>query len=160
MSSSIDSKGNRYSAENRAASAAKRLSHRIKCRVCYDAGKGVDMYSSHRVRETINRRIVVCPTLMATVCRNCNRAGHTVSRCPNKSVISASIVAQPPLEKKHVKAVDTTSDSKNESMFAMLEDSSDSDGEDAPISDMKAAVKVTASRTTTSWYDSDDSDDE
>jgi hypothetical protein len=71
-------------------------------------------------------------------------------------VISATIVARSPVEKKHVKAVDATSDSKNESMFAMLEDSSDSDGENEPISDMKAAMHNTASRTTTSWYDSDD----
>lgn len=164
-------KGNRYSTENRAAYAAKKQSATIKCRVCFDAGKSIDMYTSHRVKEMVGGRTIICPTLMTTECQQCHRTGHTVSHCPekkNQMAHSHSVSTEPIVDKKvktakTTKTVATPISSNGKSMFSALADSSDSDSdcdseeENEPIiSDMKVAMKATAGRTTTSWYDSDD----
>lgn len=53
------------------------------CSVCKAAGKSVEEYTSHFVRENRdpNSR-VVCPVLLATVCRYCKATGHTKNHCP------------------------------------------------------------------------------
>ena len=52
------------------------------CKFCKDAGKSVEEYTSHFLRETTdpNSRIV-CPTLLLIECRFCFKRGHTVSKC-------------------------------------------------------------------------------
>lgn len=49
------------------------------CKVCRDAGKSEQEYSSHRVRDKNGR--VTCPTLLSQKCRNCGKNGHTVKYC-------------------------------------------------------------------------------
>ena len=52
------------------------------CKVCHDAGKSRAEYTSHFLRETPSRNSrVVCPTLLATVCRKCGQGGHMSSYC-------------------------------------------------------------------------------
>jgi Nanos RNA binding domain len=48
------------------------------CKVCYDAGKSMEMYMSHRVKEG---GVVVCATLKSVRCVRCEKQGHTVKYC-------------------------------------------------------------------------------
>ena len=50
------------------------------CKVCCDAGKDESEYSSHWTKNEKGK--VICPTLLALLCRHCNIKGHTVSYCP------------------------------------------------------------------------------
>ena len=50
-----------------------------KCKVCLDAGKSREMYSSHWVKD--QRGNVVCPTLLSQKCQRCSKPGHTVKFC-------------------------------------------------------------------------------
>ena len=52
------------------------------CKVCHDAGKSEEMYTSHYVRsEPGPNGKVVCPTLLAIECKYCFKQGHTASHC-------------------------------------------------------------------------------
>jgi len=52
------------------------------CKVCFDAGEPEDKYKSHFVRDKPGPDgKVICPLLLATKCRYCNEAGHTVKFC-------------------------------------------------------------------------------
>ena len=50
------------------------------CKVCRDAGKPESVFTSHFVKESKNG-VVICPTLLNTVCRYCKQNGHTVKYC-------------------------------------------------------------------------------
>lgn len=54
------------------------------CKVCYDTGKPESVYTTHWVRASpgLNGGKITCPTLLATECRYCLKAGHTVKFCP------------------------------------------------------------------------------
>ena len=53
------------------------------CKVCHDAGKPENIYTSHFVRASPSQDApVVCPTLLAQPCRYCSVPGHTVKYCP------------------------------------------------------------------------------
>ena len=52
------------------------------CKVCKDAGKSEEMYTSHFVRENPDRSSkVVCPTLLSQNCGHCGVSGHTSGHC-------------------------------------------------------------------------------
>lgn len=52
------------------------------CKVCFDAGEPEDKYKSHFVRDKAGPGgKVVCPRLLATECRYCKEAGHTIKFC-------------------------------------------------------------------------------
>lgn len=52
------------------------------CKVCHDAGKPEQEYTSHFVRERPDPHSkVVCPTLLAQTCRYCSMTGHTIAYC-------------------------------------------------------------------------------
>lgn len=53
------------------------------CSVCRDAGKPIDLYTNHFVKDQPGPNgKVVCPTLLAQPCRYCKETGHTVKYCP------------------------------------------------------------------------------
>jgi hypothetical protein len=53
------------------------------CKVCCDAGKSEEDYTSHNVKASSGTKyIVVCPTLMSTTCKYCRKKGHTAKFCP------------------------------------------------------------------------------
>jgi hypothetical protein len=54
------------------------------CKVCRDAGKSEQEYSSHWVRDKTGR--VTCPTLLSQQCRNCGKSGHTIKYCKSRTV--------------------------------------------------------------------------
>jgi protein nanos 1 len=54
------------------------------CKVCRDAGKSEQEYSSHWVRDKNGR--VTCPTLLSQKCRNCGKSGHTIKYCKSVTV--------------------------------------------------------------------------
>lgn len=49
------------------------------CKVCQDAGKPENIYSTHYVKD-LNGNIT-CPTLLSQECRYCHKKGHTTSHC-------------------------------------------------------------------------------
>ena len=66
------------------------------CKVCRDAGKSQQEYSSHWVRDKTGR--VTCPTLLSQQCRNCGKSGHTIKYCKARTVSH-----KPSTEKKELK---------------------------------------------------------
>ena len=53
------------------------------CKVCYDAGKTKQEYTSHYVKDKPGPDgKVVCPYLLSLTCRYCHKAGHTPNHCP------------------------------------------------------------------------------
>ena len=67
-----------YSTDNSSSATGQKF-----CKVCKDAGKSAEEYSSHFVRENANpSSTVVCPTLLALNCSYCTKFGHTVKYCP------------------------------------------------------------------------------
>ena len=77
-SSSNTRYGNRYSVDKTNNKGGGKF-----CKICKDTGKSLDEYTSHYVRETPDPNSkVVCPTLIAAVCRYCKNGGHTVKHCP------------------------------------------------------------------------------
>jgi Nanos RNA binding domain len=50
------------------------------CKVCKDAGKSAEEYSSHWPKDNTGR--VICVTLLNQSCRYCEESGHTVKYCP------------------------------------------------------------------------------
>ncbi len=76
------------------------------CKVCRDSGKSETVYTSHFVKDSKNG-VIVCPTLLATVCRYCKQNGHTVKYCmsiKNKPKVSNN-VATPKDDQLKVKKV-------------------------------------------------------
>ena len=64
------------------SSEAKEAAHKKGksfCKVCFDAGKPENDYTSHHVKTEEGK--VVCPTLLNQSCRNCGRPGHTSGYC-------------------------------------------------------------------------------
>lgn len=52
------------------------------CKVCHDAGKPIEVYTSHFVKSDPGPKgKVVCPTLLEQACTFCHTNGHTVSYC-------------------------------------------------------------------------------
>jgi len=49
------------------------------CKVCKDAGKSAEEYSSHWPKDNNGR--VICSTLLSQECRYCSESGHTVKYC-------------------------------------------------------------------------------
>jgi len=67
-------------------SYTKRTSNTTKksyCKVCHDAGKSEEEYTSHYVRtEPGPKGKVICPILLAMICSYCSKNSHTISYCP------------------------------------------------------------------------------
>lgn len=53
-----------------------------ECKVCIDAGKSVEEYTSHWVKDREGN--VACPTLLNQKCLVCGKCGHTTSYCKMK----------------------------------------------------------------------------
>jgi hypothetical protein len=116
------------------------------CKVCKDAGKSENEYSSHYVKDLNGQ--VTCPTLLSQECRFCGRKGHTTSHCSElakkKEKETRILTAKPPISppKKEV---------KKSNVFAYLEmNSDDSESEDefpavAPVIAVKKTIPSTTS---------------
>ena len=69
------------------------------CKVCYDAGKSEDVYTSHFVKDAPGKEgKVVCPYLLSLSCGYCrkDRAGHTTRHCPELSKKDSLAAAREP----------------------------------------------------------------
>jgi len=125
--------GNRYSTDRVKTGGGK------FCKICKDVGKSLDEYTSHYVRESpAPNSKVVCPTLIAAVCRYCKEGGHTVKHCPkiaaknrqeaknsNQHIVSKSYCMPVTDSKKNTKSSD-----KKSSVYAVLDFSSDEEEEE------------------------------
>ena len=68
---------------NQNARFAKQIAPKPYCKVCHDAGKSIEEYSSHFVKsEPGPNGKVVCPTLLSLECRYCYKNGHSAGYCP------------------------------------------------------------------------------
>jgi hypothetical protein len=101
------------------------------CKVCQDAGKSVEEYTSHFVKDKEGK--VVCQTLLQQQCRYCFQPGHTVKFCEvlkKRDNVKDSTrknrikVAE---EKKHATATVTVTAPRSDNGFAALADDSDED---------------------------------
>jgi Nanos RNA binding domain len=119
------------------------------CKICKDAGKSVEEYSSHWPKD--NKGQVVCITLLNQECRYCHDKGHTPKHCPklakdmNEKAKTDAFWARQDRIKAHKEsqtkkpaALATTSVGR----FAMLVDDDDSD--DSPRSPRRASKKAPA----------------
>jgi hypothetical protein len=128
--------GNRYSNTRPKVGGGK------FCKICKDMGKSMEEYTSHYVRETPDPTSkVVCPVLIAAVCRYCKAGGHTVKHCPkiaaknrqeaknlNQHIISKSYCVPVTDSKKNTKPTD-----KMSSVYAVLDFSSDEEEEEEEV---------------------------
>jgi len=54
------------------------------CKICHDAGKSADEYTSHYVKDRPGPTgKVVCLYLLSLKCRYCHETGHTPNHCPH-----------------------------------------------------------------------------
>jgi hypothetical protein len=100
------------------------------CKVCRDSGKPEAVVTSHLVKDVKNG-VIVCPTLLATVCRYCKQNGHTVKYCSsikNKPKVSNNVATLKDEELK-VKKVQLEVNTRV-NRYGSLSDESDSDTED------------------------------
>ena len=85
MSSTRTSTSNASSKSSNARSNKPAKSAKAFCKVCCDAGKSEDVYTSHYVKDAPGKEgKVVCPYLLSLSCGYCKkeRAGHTTRHCP------------------------------------------------------------------------------
>jgi hypothetical protein len=72
------------------AEQAKNASREKKkpfCKVCFDAGKSEQLYTSHYLKSSPGPDgKVICQTLLNQVCLTCGQNGHTSSYCHEPSV--------------------------------------------------------------------------
>jgi len=67
------------------------------CKVCYDANKNVQEYTSHYVKDKPgNDGKIVCPLLLSQKCLFCNEYGHTKKYCKSKINENKKIFTSPP----------------------------------------------------------------
>ena len=119
------------------------------CKVCKDAGKSFEEYSSHWPKDDSGR--VICITLLNQTCRYCSGVGHTVKYCSvlakdksDKAKVEAFCARQ-----KRIKAYEETKSAKKTSAvapavsrFALLMDDTESD--DSPRSPKRTQKKAPA----------------
>lgn len=96
------------------------------CKVCQDAGKPENVYSTHYVKD-LNGNIT-CPTLLSQECRYCHKKGHTTSHCSTlkKQKEIEENLKKPPLSPNKKKAPVE----KKANVFAYLDMNSDDDESD------------------------------
>lgn len=101
------------------------------CKVCYDTGKPESVYTSHWVRTLPGSNSsgvkITCPTLLATECRYCLKAGHTVKFCPtieqrNKFLEKQSHILSTASEKGGCDLPNKRTNGNVGSIFAVLSD--------------------------------------
>ena len=126
------------------------------CKVCYDAGKPEDEYSSHFVRslpDMSGKTRVLCPILASTECPYCHKLGHTTKFCPaikdrakdhKRSEWEYNQSLKASKSKRTIK-MDT-------SKFATLFESESSDDEKAPPA-AKVITPTAKAAPTVSWAD-------
>jgi hypothetical protein len=131
------------------------------CKVCRDAGKPESVVTSHFVKDSKNG-VIVCPTLLATVCRYCKQNGHTVKYCTsvkNKPKVSNS-VATPKDDQLKVKNVSLEVNTRV-NRYGSLSDESE-DEEDVtllPFPEPPVLQRQSAAPTPKRWIDYDTDSD-
>ena len=116
------------------------------CKVCCDAGKDESEYSSHWTKNEKGK--VICPTLLALLCRHCNIKGHTVSYCPilNKNKKrEAFFEKNEKVNKKNDKQNDKQNKKKNKNIinrFQALDRDSDEEEDKDDIEEMVEKEEV------------------
>lgn len=95
------------------------------CKICKDSGKSMDEYTSHYVRATPNpNSVIVCPTLIASICRYCKEGGHTVKHCP-KIQIKNQLVTKPNHVVSNYQCSPVNDNTNNLGAFAVFDDDDD-----------------------------------
>jgi hypothetical protein len=139
------------------------MSNKKCCKVCRDSGKPEAVVTSHHVKDSKNG-VIVCPTLLATVCRYCKQSGHTIKYCSslkNKeakvSVPKQTILFTVNDDKLKVKKVHLEVNTRA-NRYGSLSDESESDTEGVtllPIPVLQRQSAITSKR----WIDYDSDSD-
>ena len=73
----------RHQGNRRQQGGNRRPQKKTFCKVCFDANKSEEEYTSHFLKDRPGPDgKVVCPTLLSTECRYCHEHGHFKSHCP------------------------------------------------------------------------------
>jgi hypothetical protein len=138
------------------------------CKVCKDAGRTEAEYTSHFTRATRDiKSAVICPTLLANVCRYCDKTGHTNKFCPKK--IRDAKQSEKHMRTREFLARDNginktqTVTSISTNRFKMLETEEDDDTEEEKEDKVeRKQTQMANSKKMKSWcdYDDDSSEDE
>jgi len=117
------------------------------CKVCQDAGKEEQVFSSHWVKDEQGN--VCCPTLLSQKCRYCDELGHTTNYCQALKKLKeseqrmatriASDEVRREREEKRVVVANATKPLANNNKWAALDDGSDDD-EEKPIKIIKPSI--------------------
>jgi hypothetical protein len=112
---------------NRNSRVQETKSQKPFCKVCQDAGKSVEEYTSHFVKDKEGK--VVCQTLLQQQCRYCFQPGHTVKFC---EVLKKRDNVKDCARKNRIKVAEenkpaTATAPRSDNGFAALADDSDED---------------------------------
>jgi len=112
------------------------------CKVCLDAGKTEQEYTSHYVRSLPDKNgntVVTCPVLKATPCSYCSEKGHTISFCQKKKKDAAKAQYNSQVKVTPLKPASIT---KPVVFSNLIEDSEDEDTADFPTLKPNIAIKT------------------
>jgi len=145
---------------NKSQLAHKMLSKNIQskkpfCKVCQDAGKPENVYTSHWVKDLTGK--TTCPTLLNTECRFCHKLGHTTKFCKELNKENARVEKEKQKQQEKPKKNPIEQPKKPKNTFAVLCDDSDScesDNENVCLNEIEVRIQKTievAVPTTNSW---------
>lgn len=67
---------------NMSRSSSSSASVALFCNICKNNNKSVSEYTSHNTKKMVNgARVVVCPTILNSICTYCKEKGHFKSEC-------------------------------------------------------------------------------
>lgn len=101
------------------------------CKVCKDAGKSEQVYTSHSVKDRDSKGKQVCPTLSTQKCRRCFEFGHTVKYCTRKE----SIKTTSPVPVQSIKKTEPTNTLVS-NRFSAFDDDTDDEDQDVSKADI------------------------
>ena len=117
------------------------------CGFCKSAGKPHHVYISHYPKSSPGKDgVVICPTILATVCGYCRKTGHTTKHClvlkQKNNKRRHNRTRGPVLKKQYRPAVSTKPVSKktNNNKFFALDDCHDEDDFPLPLLTNAAAI--------------------
>lgn len=122
------------------------------CKVCKDAGKSENEYTSHWVKtndKLTGKSITTCPTLLSQECRYCHNLGHTTKYCQELvNKYDEKKIKKQPIVKEQNKT-----ETEKKVRFDVLAYDSDEDEKmtSTPASDGPVPVTTTTNPVLTGW---------
>jgi hypothetical protein len=111
------------------------------CKVCQDAGKSEEEYTSHFTRESKDPNAkVICPLLLSLECRFCYKNGHTIKYCPTLKQKGKKEIK---INKANIQEKQQKSEFKVINKFSALDYNSEEEDNDEVVKEVKEEEKIT-----------------